>query len=112
MMAKEAGVAMPETRLLAGTDQSYFAVRRFDREGTRRIHADTANGLLYSDIQASALDCRDFITLTRAVTRDQRECRAMFALAVFNVLAHNRDEHARQFSYLMDRSGTWRRPMI
>ena len=32
----------------------------------------------------------------------------MFTLAVFNVLAHNRDDHARQFSFLMARDGAWR----
>ncbi len=32
----------------------------------------------------------------------------MFVLAVFNVLTHNRDDHARQFSYTMERDGTWR----
>ena len=32
----------------------------------------------------------------------------MFALAVFNVLSHNRDDHARQFSFIMARDGLWR----
>ena len=32
----------------------------------------------------------------------------MFALAAFNVLAHNRDDHARQFAFLMERDGLWR----
>ena len=32
----------------------------------------------------------------------------MFVLAVFNVLTHNRDDHARQFSYTMAHDGTWR----
>ena len=32
----------------------------------------------------------------------------MFALAAFNVLAHNRDEHARQFAFLLERDGFWR----
>ena len=32
----------------------------------------------------------------------------MFVLAVFNVLSHNRDDHARQFSYTMERNGTWK----
>ena len=32
----------------------------------------------------------------------------MFVLTVFNVLTHNRDDHARQFSYTMARDGTWR----
>ena len=29
-------------------------------------------------------------------------------MAVFNVLAHNRDDHAKNFSFLMDESGTWK----
>ena len=31
----------------------------------------------------------------------------MFVRAVFNVLAHNRDDHARKFSFIMERDGTW-----
>lgn len=31
----------------------------------------------------------------------------MFRLMAFNVLAHNRDDHAKQFSFLMDRAGAW-----
>ena len=108
-MAKEAGVSMPETRLLdGGNGESYFAAHRFDRQGTRRIHIQSASGLLYTDIRIPALDYTDLIMLTRNVTRDQRQCNAMFTLAVFNVLAHNRDDHARQFSFMMERDGTWR----
>jgi len=108
-MAKEAGVKMPETKLLAGDNgQSWFAARRFDREGTRRVHVQSASGLLYTDIRIPALDYTDLIMLTRNITRDQRECKAMFTLAVFNVLAHNRDDHARQFSFIMEHDGVWR----
>lgn len=42
------------------------------------------------------------------LTRDQREVEKMFRLAVFNVLAHNRDDHGNNFSFLMERDGTWR----
>jgi len=108
-MAKEAGVMMPQTKLLdGGKGELYFAARRFDREGTHRVHVQSASGLLYTDIRIPALDYTDLIMLTRNVTRDQRECVAMFTLAVFNVLAHNRDDHARQFSFVMERDGTWR----
>ena len=31
----------------------------------------------------------------------------MFRLAVFNVLGHNRDDHAKNFTYLMDEAGNW-----
>lgn len=108
LMAEEAGVVMPETRLLdGGNGQAYFAAKRFDRIGNRRVHVHSASGLLYTDIRIPQLDYKDLILLTRSVTRDQRECKAMFVLAVFNVLAHNRDDHARQFSYIMERDGSW-----
>jgi serine/threonine-protein kinase HipA len=108
VMAGEAGVAMAEARLVPGEDgRRYFASRRFDRDGGRRVHVHTASGLLYSDIRLPALDYKDLIMLTRSLTRDQRDCEGMFTLAVFNVLSHNRDDHARQFSFLMRRDGTW-----
>ena len=108
-MARAAGVRMPETRLMAGgRGHHYFATRRFDREGVKRLHAHSASGLLYADFRLPSLDYKDLIALTRAVTRDRREGRAMFALATFNVLSHNRDDHARQFTFLMSRDGKWR----
>ena len=108
-MARAAGVRMPQTRLIAGTrGRHYFASRRFDRDGARRLHAHSASGLLYADFRLPSLDYRDLIALTRTVTRDRREGRAMFTLATFNVLSRNRDDHARQFTFLMSRDGHWR----
>lgn len=108
-MASAASVEMAETRLLEDSQGGlYFAARRFDRRGDARRHVHSACGLLYSDIRLPTLDYKDLILLARNVTHDQRQCKAMFILAVFNVLAHNRDDHARQFSFIMERSGAWR----
>ncbi|MAC39435.1 MAG: phosphatidylinositol kinase [Oceanicaulis sp.] len=108
LMARAAGVIMPDVRLIEGPDEArYFATRRFDREGDARLHVHSACGLLYSDFRLPALDYRELIRLARAVTRDRREAIAMYRLAVFNVLARNRDDHAKQFSFLMDRDGRW-----
>ena len=41
------------------------------------------------------------------LTRDVREVEKMYRLAVFNVLAHNRDDHSKNFSYLMNQDGSW-----
>ena len=108
LMARAAGVIMPDVRLIEGPGETrYFATRRFDREGDARLHVHSACGLLYSDFRLPALDYRELIRLARAVTRDRREAIAMYRLAVFNVLARNRDDHAKQFSFLMDRDGRW-----
>lgn len=41
------------------------------------------------------------------MTRDMTEVEKMFRLAVFNVLSHNRDDHGKNFSYLMNEKGKW-----
>ena len=108
-MARAAGIDMSQTRLIEGKKgERYFATRRFDRVNGGRLHVHSASGLLYSDFRIPALDYKDLIRLTRMVTRDRREAIKMFHLAIFNVLAHNRDDHARQFSFLMNRAGIWR----
>jgi len=37
-----------------------------------------------------------------------REVEKLYQLAVFNVLAYNRDDHSKNFSYLIDRQGIWK----
>lgn len=109
LMAKEAGVMMPEVHLFpAASGAGYFATRRFDRDGNKRLHMHTACGLLHSDFRTPSLDYEDLIALTGMLTRDVREVEKMFRLAVFNVLAHNRDDHAKNFSFLMDNTGEWK----
>ena len=108
-MAINAGIYMPETHLFpAQKGAGYFAVKRFDRDGSRRFHMHTACGLLHSDFRTPSLDYEDLIALTGALTRDAREVEKLYQMAVFNVLAHNRDDHAKNFSFLMDKDGQWR----
>jgi len=109
LMAKEAGVAMSEAHLFtASKGCGYFAAKRFDRDGAKRYHMHTVSGLLHSDFRTPSLDYEDLLTLTGQLTRDIREVEKMYRLAVFNVLAHNRDDHAKNFSFLMDDKGEWK----
>ena len=108
-MARRAGINIPETHLFSAQKSAgYFATKRFDRSGLKRLHMHTASGLLHSDFQTPSLDYQDLIELTALLTRDVRETEKMFRLAVFNVLAHNRDDHSRNFSFLMNELGEWR----
>lgn len=109
LMAKDAGVEMPETHLFSAIKGAgYFATKRFDRDQKKRFHMHTACGLLHTDFRAPTLDYEDLITLTTLLTKDAREVEKIYRLAAFNVLAHNRDDHAKNFSFLMDEMGTWR----
>ena len=109
LMARHAGIDISKTRQLEGqSGNRYFATRRFDVQGGGRIHVHSASGMLYADPSSAKIDYIDLLKLTFFVTRDVQEVLKMFRLAVFNVLTHNRDDHAKQFSYTMDREGVWR----
>jgi len=112
LMAKEAGIEMPNTVLLEGKYGRYFGCERFDRIGDERVHMHSVAGLTHSDfrlpIRVSALDYDDLMTLTLDLTKNYQEVHKMFRLACFNLFAHNRDDHAKNFSFLMDAQGVWR----
>ena len=108
LMAADACINMPDVHLFpAQKSAGYFAVKRFDRDGNKRYHMHTACGLLHSDFRTPSLDYEDLIAFAGMLTRDVREVEKMYQLAVFNVLAHNRDDHAKNFSFLMDEQGQW-----
>jgi serine/threonine-protein kinase HipA len=109
LMATEAGIAMSQVHLFdAKVGAGFFAIKRFDRIEGRRVHMHTACGLLHSDYRTPSLDYQDLMALTSSLTRDVREVEKMYRYAVFNVLAHNRDDHSKNFSFLMDKTGAWR----
>ncbi len=109
IMAKDAGIKMPDVHLFSAKNGAgYFAIKRFDRDCSKRYHMHTACGVLHSDFRSPSLDYEDLIALTSGLTRDVREVDRMYQLAVFNVLAHNRDDHSKNFSFLMDDEGQWK----
>lgn len=51
---------------------------------------------------------RSGLSATLELTKDHRQMEEAYRRMAFNVLAYNRDDHVKNFSYLMDRSGVWR----
>ncbi|HET7499666.1 MAG TPA: type II toxin-antitoxin system HipA family toxin [Kofleriaceae bacterium] len=110
LMAKAAGIDVPRTQLLGKTRRNpgYFAIERFDRDGPARIHTHTLGGLLHLPLGYPAFDYRDLLLVTRELTRDESAVAEMFRRACFNVFAHNRDDHNRNFAFMMTEEGVWR----
>src|SRR6185295_14013196 len=89
-------------------DAGYFAIERFDRSGTMRRHTHTVGGLLDHPHGYAAFDYRDLLKVTRRLTRDERAVAEMFRRACFNVFARNRDDHTRNFAFVMNEQGVWK----
>jgi len=108
LMARDAGIEMPETRLFESSDgQAWFGSKRFDRKDRLRIHMHTLGGLVDADFRLPSLDYIDVLKVTQTLTRNAADVEHAFVLMVFNVLAHNRDDHSKNFSFLMDENGEW-----
>ncbi len=109
LMARAAGLEMMPTHLFpAKKAAGYFGVERFDRSGDKRLHMHTVSGLIHADHRLPSLDYEQIMRTTLALTRNVQELEQILRLATFNVFAHNRDDHAKNFSFLMDEKGNWR----
>lgn len=109
LMAIDAGLIVPEAKLFPSRKGlGFFGVKRFDRNGGSRIHMHTIAGLLHADHREPSLDYESIMKATLYLTKDIRQCEIQFRNAVFNVLSHNRDDHSKNFSFLMDQQGNWR----
>jgi serine/threonine-protein kinase HipA len=109
-MARAAGIDVPGTRLfVAASGQRLFGVERFDRgPGGVRRHVHTLGRLLQiPQTDFSSCDYAGFLAVTHRITRHYRWKLEAFRRMVFNILAHNRDDHVQNFAYRMAADGAW-----
>ena len=107
--AKEAGINMPETYLFKSKNcKGYFGTKRFDRISKGKIHIHSVCGLLHAPHLINSIDYENILKLTFALTKDEKEVVEMVRRMVFNVKANNRDDHSKNFSFLIDESNNWK----
>ena len=107
-MALASGIEMSECRVFKSENgNSYFGTKRFDRVGNNKLHMLSAAGLLHDDYEHSAIDYGHLIFQARKLTNNAQSAEQMFRRAVFNVLSHMRDDHSKNFAFLMDAEGVW-----
>lgn len=108
LIAKKAGIKMTETYLFPSKNSSgHFGTKRFDREGNQKIHIHSASGLLHADFRIPCLDYASLLRLTQLLTKNQQDIEQMVRLMIFNVKAGNKDDHSKNFTFLLDKAGEW-----
>ncbi len=109
VMAKKAGIDMPDTHLFESKEcAGHFGAARFDRHGGDKIHIHSACGLLHASHRMPTLDYENLMRLTAHLTHDMREVEKMVRLMIFNVKAGNKDDHTKNFSYMMTADYRWK----
>ena len=107
-VAKRCGINVTDFKLTAG---KYFTTRRFDLTGDgERIHTATAGALLCVSLAEPVLDYSNLLALTGYLTQNPEDVEEMFRRMVFNYLTDNKDDHCKNFSFMVrkDDMGKWR----
>ncbi len=103
LCAKDCGINMTETRLFPSKICSgYFGIKRFDRKNAKKVHMVSVSGLLETSHRLPNLDYNTLMKLTLELTRNYQDIEQLFKLMCFNVFAHNRDDHSKNFSFLFN----------
>lgn len=115
MCAKKCGIIMSEVKLFPSTQcKGYFGTKRFDRNWNKNTyekkHMLTAAALLELDFNQPSLDYHSLMKLTKILTgNNQQDLENMFRRMCFNVFAHNRDDHSKNFTYIyQEEADQWR----
>lgn len=107
-VARKCGINVPDFRLMK---DKYFATRRFDiDENEERVHMVTAGGLLGVSLSEPVLDYSNLLALTGYLTQNPDDVEEMYRRMVFNYLTDNKDDHCKNFSFLIRKGadGRWR----
>jgi len=105
-VAKRCGINIPDCKL---TNGRYFTTRRFDiAPDGKRIHTATAGGLLCLSLSMPFLDYENLLALTGFLTQNAKEVEEMYRRMVFNYLTDNKDDHCKNFSFIVSETSNGR----
>lgn len=108
-MATSAGIQMNECRIYSENGNNHFMTKRFDRVNGKKIHMQTLGALAHINYNEPGLcSYEQAASYMRELKLSANEIEQFFRRMVFNVLAVNQDDHVKNISFLMDKSGKWK----
>ena len=102
-LATAAGINMMPSELYPVEDNNHFMTKRFDRDGKKKLHTQTLAAMC-----PDADSYEQLITVCRKLHLPEADCQEVFRRMVFNILANNTDDHNKNFSFIMQKDGSWR----
>lgn len=108
-MAECAGIVMNECRLRQESGCYHFMTKRFDRSDTgEKVHMQSLGAMAHFDYNMPGVySYEQAFEIMNRLGLGQKEVEQLFRRMVFNILARNQDDHVKNISFLMDKSGQW-----
>jgi len=106
-LAAKAGIRVPDFRLESVAGRPVFLIKRFDRDGSRRLPFMSAFALSNLDIdELERGSYPDIATRMRTfISRVKEDHHELFRRMAFNMFVRNEDDHLRNHGFLF--KGTW-----
>jgi len=106
-MAMDCGIRMTECRLWDEGEKAHFMTKRFDRsERGKKLHVQTLCALAHYD-RDKRYSYEQLFEVMRKLYLPYPEMEQMYRRMVFNVMARNQDDHTKNHSFIMDKTGHW-----
>lgn len=109
LMARKAGIIMSDCRLYQESGRYHFMTRRFDRdEAGKKIHMQTLGALAHYDYNMpGAYSYEQAAHIIERLEIGQKAVEQFFRRMVFNIITRNQDDHVKNISFLMSKTGEW-----
>jgi len=107
LFAKEAGVSISQCELLESDGRSHFLTYRFDRRDNERFHMHSLSGMMHYNPEETYNDYLSMLQIAQKLNLSQKNKEQIVKLLLFNGIFGNRDDHSRNFSFLMNKEGKW-----
>jgi len=110
-LCRKAGINAAQTQLIRLKGENAVAVRRFDRNGTSRIHCLSAGTALRATVSESEQADLSYPNLAQLLRRsgettdgaNRQQMAELFRRMVFNILIDNTDDHEKNHTVLLTR---------
>ena len=107
-LARKAGIPVPDARVEAVAKKPVLLLRRFDRDGKRRVPFLSAMGMLGARDNESHNYLEIVDALRQHGATPKTDIEALWRRIVFNILISNTDDHLRNHGFLYHGSDGWR----
>ena len=108
LMAIDAGIAMNECRIYDSEGDHHFMTKRFDRVNGKKLHMQSLGAMAHVSYHEPGLIGYELAArYMKELGISYKEIEQFYRRMVFNCLAVNQDDHVKNISFIMDRTGKW-----
>ncbi len=106
-IARLCGIKVMDSELILDGNKKHFLTKRFDRKNNKKLHTATASALLHRPHVNDGITYESLTRLTYEITKSINDVKRLLKQMTFNIIMAVTDDHAKNFSFIMNETGGW-----